>query len=178
MGTIAALRWSGSGARHTQPVRASFPHLGPGRTRGSGARATSSPVSGQLAVARAQEPGQHRGTFPAQGDPGPADSGALRRRASRGAQARREAPPCPALSREGWQWDTLTPPRLRTQIHKLFTLTSGNGLKNSDWNGRALEAGPCDHVMRKAGSASGCQSVRKVRNPQFAAFCVCVPVRC
>ena len=72
-----------------------FPHLGPGRTRGSGAGATSSPVSGQLAVARAQEPGQHRGAFPAQGDPGPDDSGSLRKRASRSAQARREAPPHP-----------------------------------------------------------------------------------
>ena len=72
-----------------------FPHLGPERTRGSGAGATSSPVSGQLAIARAQEPGQHRGAFPAQGDPGPDDSGSLRKRASSSAQARREAPPRP-----------------------------------------------------------------------------------
>ena len=88
------------------------------------------------------------------------------------AAARRPAErPRPIPSREGWQWETLRLPPRRTQIRKLFTLTSGNGLMNSDWNGRALEAGPCDHVIRKAGSASGWQSVRKVHNPRFAASC-------
>lgn len=103
VGTIAAPRQSasGSGASHSRgrPRRRSvpqFPHLGPGRTRGPGAVAASSPVSGQLAVARAHEPFQHSGAVSAQGDPGPAGSGVLRRRGPSSAQARREAPPRPA----------------------------------------------------------------------------------
>lgn len=56
-------------------------------------RAASLPVSGQLAVARTQEPAQHCGAVLAQGDPGPLGSDALRRRDRRCAQALKEAPP-------------------------------------------------------------------------------------
>ena len=115
VGTVAAPRQSdsGSGASHARgrPRRRSvpqFPHLGPGRTRGPGAVAASSPVSGQLAVARAQEPFQHSGAVPAQGDPGPAGSGALRRSGRRSAQAhrrseeRRVGKECLRLCRSRW----------------------------------------------------------------------------